>query len=51
MHGVASDKWTDAWRRSLKKGQAITTFVLIVTFAAAAGAHTERVASFVDYES
>jgi hypothetical protein len=51
MHGAASDKWTDAWRRSLNKDQAITTFGLIVTFAAAAGAHTERIASFYDYQS
>jgi hypothetical protein len=35
----------------LKKDQAVTTFVPIVTFAAAAGAHTERVASFDDYQS
>jgi hypothetical protein len=33
----------------LKKDQAVTTFVLIVTFVAAAGAPTERVASSDDY--
>jgi hypothetical protein len=35
----------------LKKDQAITTFGLIVTFAAAAGAHTQGIASFDDYQS